>query len=129
MWARNPYLDETLGIKRGCLPRGCEYATAPYLDPTDALVTGSGHLHFSIPTTLAEEAAWWAVGEAHAVPASVHVSLHAAAKARGRIMSMGTVLRRGNRIFHARGETWQEGRLLCTVEVTFTKLDAQGKGW
>jgi acyl-coenzyme A thioesterase PaaI-like protein len=111
----NLYLDYTLGVKRG--PDGVE------MQP-EACMTCSkdGYLHFSIATTLGEEAAWWAVGDEHAVPANVSVQLMRPAHvAKGKLIARGTVLRLGKNVMCSEAEVVQDMKVIA--KVTFVHFE------
>lgn len=112
----NLYLDHLLKMKRG--PDGVE------LEPEMAMGSGNGFCHFSIVTTVGEEAAWWAVGDEHAIPASVEVKLlRPASVHRGTILGRGTVLRLGKSLMMSEGVVTQGTILLAKVTVTFVHYE------
>lgn len=77
-------------------------------------------IHFAVLTTMAEVAAAGAVG-APVVPASLTVNLLRRA-AGGRLISRGTLVKRGRRLAVAEGEVSQDGRLVAKATVTFAVL-------
>lgn len=109
----NHYLDSLLSVRRG--PDGVEF------DPKDMFCSGDGYLHFSIPTTLGEEAAWWAVGHDHAVPCNVQVQLLRPGRIdAGLVVAKGELLRAGKQIVASEGRVYQAFNLLAVVSVTWT---------
>lgn len=108
----NLYLDHTLRLRRG--PDGVE------LDPRDCMGSGDGYVHFSIVTTVGEEAAWQALGNEHAVPASVNVQLLRPAEVgKGVITGIGKILRAGKNVMACEATVCQDMKLLALVTVTF----------
>ena len=77
-------------------------------------------IHFAVLTTLAEVAAAGAVG-APVVPANVSVNLLRRAGS-GRLVSTGTLIKRGRRLAVAEGEVTQDGRVVAKATVTFAVL-------
>jgi acyl-coenzyme A thioesterase PaaI-like protein len=115
----NPYLDVTLRVKRG--PDGVE------LIPTDAICVGQdGYVHFSIIATLGEEAAWWAIGDDHAVPASVSVQLMRPAHIdAGPLIAIGECLRTGSQVIVSEGIVMQAGKIIAKVTAMFVPFVKQ----
>lgn len=110
--SRNLYLDHQLKLKRG--PDGTE------LEPTDCMGSGDGYIHFSIITTIGEEAAWQALGDEHAVPCNVTVNLLRPGHiAKGTITGIGRILRAGTGVMVCDATVCQDGRLLAMVTATF----------
>lgn len=111
----NLFLDHVLKLRRG--PDGVE------LDPRDCMGSGDGYIHFSIVTTVGEEAAWQVLGEEHAVPASVNVLLCRPAEVRkGIIIGTGEIVRAGANVMHCKGIVTQDMKTICEVAVTFTRF-------
>lgn len=109
----NPYLDMVLKLKRG--PDGVE------CDPEDCMASGQdGYIHFSIVTTIGEEAAWWAVGHDHAVPAAVSVQLlRPAHVGEGTLLGKGCALRLGKSIIVSEAVVTQGMKTICKVTANF----------
>lgn len=108
----NLYLDNTLKLLRG--PDGVE------LYPKDGMGSGDGYIHFSIVTTVGEEAAWWAIGNEHAVPATVTVQLMRPATVRGGVITgVGMCIRAGKNVMVSEGTVLQDMKVIAKVTVTF----------
>lgn len=113
----NPWLDGALQLKRG-------HAEVKVL-PRREMCTGyDGYIHFSLPLTIAEEAAYWALDEEHAVPAQISVSLLRPAHVNnGPIIGFGDRIRKGASVLTATGSAIQGGKQICHVTVTFIKFE------
>lgn len=108
----NLYLDGTLKLLRG--PDGVE------LYPKEGMGSGDGYVHFSVITTVGEEAAWWAIGNDHAVPAHVSVELMRPARVdKGVIIGIGQCLRAGKNVMVSEGTVMQGMDLIAKVTATF----------
>lgn len=109
----NYMLDHTLKLKRG--PDGTE------LEPKNCMCSGDGYIHFSVVTTVAEEAAWQALGHDHAIPCSVTVNLFRAAHiTKGPLTGIGHVDRIGKKMMWSEGCCMQDGNLIAKVHVVWT---------
>lgn len=114
----NLYLDHTLRMRRG--PDGVE------LDPKDCMGSGDGYIHFSVVTTVGEEAAWQCLGDDHAVPAQVTVNLLRPASVHdGMITGIGQVLRIGKGVMVSEATVCQNMKLIAKVTVTFVHFVKQ----
>lgn len=113
----NMYLDHTLKVMRG--PDGVE------LQPQEGMTcSADGYLHFSIPTTVGEEAAWWAVGDDHAIPAQISVQLlRPAHVADGPLTGKGYVLRHGVTVIGSEATVCQNLKLIAKVTVLFVHFE------
>lgn len=112
MLTTNLYLDHTLRLRRG--PDGVE------LDPREGMGSGDGYIHFSVVTTVGEEAAWQALGHEHAVPVHVSVELLRPAHVdEGMVVGIGEILRAGSAAMVCRGTVTQAMKLIAHVTVTF----------
>lgn len=108
----NLYLDHTLRLRRG--PDGVE------LEPKEGMGSGDGYIHFSIITTVGEEAAYWVIGSDHVAPACVSVQLLRPARIDGGLITgVGCLLRAGKHVIVAEGTVMQDMKLLAKVSVTF----------
>lgn len=114
---KNVFLDTTLKLHRGGEP--------VKLYPTMAMANcPEGYLHFSIPTIVAEEAAWWALEEEHAVPASMTINLLRPAHVLGgAIIGYGEQIRKGKSVLTACGSAMQGGKQIALVVVTFIRFE------
>lgn len=119
----NRFLDNTLALRRGFNIGGDD--THVVLEVTEAMTnTSDGFLHFSIPTTVAEEAAWWSLQEEHAIPLGLNASfLRPANMNWGPITGIGRVIRKGQGVMVAEGEAWQNGKLIYKVTVNFVRFE------
>lgn len=110
--SENLYLDHTLKLRRG--PDGVE------LYPKEGMGSGDGYIHFSIITTVGEEAAWQCLGDDHAVPATVSVQLLRPGQvSKGVITGIGHILRAGKGVMACEASVCQDLKLLAKVTVTF----------
>jgi acyl-coenzyme A thioesterase PaaI-like protein len=137
----NFYLDSTLRLQRGAggvLLRPdremCSTVEQCLDTPADKHVANScpgcgggglkGFLHFSVVTTVAEEAAWQALGEDHAVPAAITVNLvRPGTLTGGDVIGEGVAVKAGRGIMVAEGKAYQGGKLLATVTATFARYE------
>ena len=119
----NHFLDRNLELKRGKDVGGDGVHVV--LDPKLKMASGDdGYLHFSVVTTVAEEASWWALDSEHAVPSQVSVSLlRPATVSGGTITGVGRILRKGKNVMVAQGDTMQGGKLICQVTATFVYFE------
>lgn len=117
----NAFLDVTLGMTRG--------KDGVTLTPTDAMTCGAdGYLHFSVPLTVGEEAAWWSLGCEHAVPSQVSTNLlRPATLSGGPITGKGYAVRKGKGTMVATGEAWQDGKMLALVTVNFVHFEKRAE--
>jgi acyl-coenzyme A thioesterase PaaI-like protein len=82
---------------------------------------GDGYIHFSIITTLGEEAAWQIIGNEHAVPCQISVQLlRPAHVADGLITARGNLLRAGASMIYSEATVCQNHKLIAKVNATFT---------
>lgn len=111
----NLFLDHCLNMKRG--PDGTE------LMPKEGLGVGDGYIHFSVIGTLGEEAAWWAIGDEHAVPCHVGIDLFRPAHASaGLITARGNLLRAGASVICSEATVCQNHKLLAKVTANFVRF-------
>ena len=115
----NPYLDKFLQLERG------ENGSEVVLNPSGPMCSGrDGYVHFSIVATVAEEAAWQAIGDEHAVPSSISISLLRPAHITGgEIVGSGEVLKNGRQVISSCGYAYQGGKLLAHVTVSFVHFE------
>ena len=115
----NPFLDHTLKLRRG--PDGVEM-----MPECGMCSSEDGFLHFSVIVTIGEEAAWQAVGDDHAVPATVSVHLLRPAHINaGCITGKGILLRAGKRVIVSEGTVMQGLKLIAKVTATFVHFEKE----
>lgn len=100
-------------MQRG--PEGVE------LLPEQGMCSGEdGFIHFSVVARVGEEASWWAIGDDHAVPASVFVQLMRPAHVDGGpITGKGILQRAGTGVIVSEGVVMQDMKEIAKVSVTF----------
>ncbi len=129
----NMFLDKTLGLARGYSVIGEDGKLEVRYRPQRDHCAGSfmrgwmsddQYIHAAVLTTVGQEAAWWAVGNDHAVTVQMEARfVRRALLSEGEIVGRGVCLQNGSRIMQARGEVYQKDRLVAVVTASFVESE------